>query len=145
MRVNAATLSPQQLLTRLNDLETSNAPDTLYVTGDVDLLRSGRRVAVVGSRQASDLGLRRTRAVVKELVERDIIVVSCLAKGIDTAAHQSAMEFQGRTIAVLGTPLNTCYPVSNTALKQQMELEHAVVSQFAAGAPTTPCVSVGNT
>lgn len=137
MRVNAAAFSPEDLLTRLTDAEESNAPPTLYVTGAVDLLKSGRRIAVVGSRRASDAGLQRTRAVVKALVQRDIIVVSGLAEGIDTAAHLAAMEFQGRTIAVLGTPLDTCYPVVNTGLMQQIESEHAVVSQFAPGSPTT--------
>ena len=137
MRVVDAAVSPVQLLNRINDVESSNAPDTLYVTGDIDLLRSGRRIAVVGSRQASEFGLRRTRSVVKALVDRDIIVVSGLAEGIDTAAHRAAIEFDGRTIAVLGTPLDICYPLSNTELKQRIESQHAVVSQFAPGTPTT--------
>ena len=137
MRVIAAEFSAEELLNRLNDVEMSNAPNALFVTGDIELLRSGRRIAVVGSRKASEFGLRRARSVVKELVARDIIVVSGLAEGIDAAAHQAAMEFDGRTIAVLGTPLDTCYPRSNADLKQRIESEHVVVTQFSPGTPTT--------
>ena len=123
-------------MTRLNDVELLKAPTMLYVAGDVKLLRSGRRVAVVGSRNASDLGLRRARLLVQALVSRDIIVVSGLAAGIDTAAHQAAIEFGGRTIAVLGTPLDQCYPAFNAELKEQIERNHALVSQFPVGSRT---------
>ncbi len=131
----AREYTPLELVTRLTDLEETNAPTSLFVTGDVDLLRVGRRVSVVGSRNASRLGLKRTRSLVKELVDHDFVVVSGLAKGIDTAAHAAALEFNGRTVAVLGTPLDICYPSANTDLKQRIEVDHAVVSQFPCGTP----------
>ena len=132
----AREYSPQELMTRLSDIEEPNAPTSLFVTGDVDLLRFGRRVSVVGSRNASDFGIRRARALVKEIVDREIVVVSGLAEGIDAAAHVAAMEFNGRTIAVLGTPLDVCYPATNSDLKQRIEADHAVVSQFPYRTPT---------
>ena len=135
MREIGQKYTPLELMSRLSEVEEPNAPDALYVAGDVDLLRSGRRVSVVGTRNPSSSGIMRARSLVKELVDRDIIVVSGLAEGIDTVAHLAAMEFDGRTIAVLGTPLDTCYPSKNADLKQLIELEHAVVSQFPLGTP----------
>ena len=135
MRAIGRKYTPTELMTRLSDVEALNAPASLFVAGEVDLLRVGRRVSVVGSRKASSVGTQRTRLLVRELVDRDIVVVSGLAEGIDTAAHVAALEFKGRTIAVLGTPLNVCYPAANSDLKQRIESDHAVVSQFPNGTP----------
>ena len=63
------------------------------------------------------------------------MVVSGLAEGIDTAAHQATLEAGGRTIAVLGTPLDQVYPKRNAALQHQLMREHLCVSQFPVGSP----------
>jgi DNA processing protein len=102
--------SPEDLIGPLNEVERKNAPERLFLAGDADLLRSGRRVSIVGSRKVSPEGASRTRGLVKVLVEREITVVSGLAEGVDTAAHETAMNEGGRTIAVLGTPLDKHYP-----------------------------------
>ena len=70
------------------------------------------------------------------LVERGVTVVSGLADGVDTAAHQSAIESGGRTIAVLGTPLDKVYPAKNRGLQELIMREHLAVSQFAPGTKT---------
>jgi len=132
------SFTPEELLGSLNDVETKNAPDRLFVAGDAELLRSGRRVSVVGSRKVSEAGIRRTRKLVKKLVDQHIIVVSGLAAGVDAAAHTAAIQAGGRTVAVLGTPLDKFYPASNNALQTQIMREHAVVSQFPLGYPATP-------
>ena len=67
---------------------------------------------------------------------REIVVVSGLAQGIDTAAHRAAIEHEGRTIAVLGTAVDAVYPRSNKDLQRKIALEHAAVSQFPIGSPT---------
>jgi DNA processing protein len=71
------------------------------VAGDPQILRHGARVAIVGSRKASAQRLARARKQAKRLCERAIVVVSGLAAGIDTAAHQATLAAGGRTIAVL--------------------------------------------
>ena len=123
----------EELLGPLNEVEKKNAPAELFVTGDVGLLRSGPRVAVVGSREASKEGLARAARLARLLAGRGVVVVSGLAEGIDTVAHASAMEAGGRTIAVLGTPLDRVYPLRNRALQERIMREQLAVSQFASG------------
>lgn len=119
----------------LNPIEKKNAPDTIFAEGDLSLLREGLRVAVVGSRKATEDGIKRARVVTRELVRQGITVVSGLAEGIDTVAHRTAMEAGGRTIAVLGTPLSKAYPVKNADLLEEIKRNHLAISQFPEGYP----------
>lgn len=127
--------TPEELLGPLNDVERKNAPARLFTAGDVALLRSGPRVSVVGSRKPSPEAVARARLIAKKLVARGIVVVSGLAEGIDTAAHQTAIEEGGRTIAVLGTALDEVFPAKNRALQERIAREHLLVSQFPVGVP----------
>ncbi len=126
---------PSEVMGPLNAVEERNAPPLLYVAGRIELLREGRRVAIVGSRRASDEGLKRAARLARVLIEHEIIVVSGLAEGIDTAAHRSAIHHGGRTIAVIGTSLDGAYPPSNIELQQQIARDHLLISQFASGRP----------
>lgn len=136
MVVAASSYIPEELLGPLNEVEKRHAPRELFVAGDVSLLRHGRRVAVVGSRKASVEGLARAARLARLLVERGVVVVSGLAEGIDTASHRAAIEGGGRTIAVLGTPLDKVFPAENRALQERIGREHLLVSQFASGTPS---------
>ncbi len=86
-------------------------------------------VAVVGTREPTEMAIRRTEYLVKRLVEDKFVIVSGLAKGIDTAAHKAAISSGGFTIAVIGTPLNHCYPPENQALQEIIANEHLLISQ----------------
>jgi DNA processing protein len=119
----------QDLLGPLNAVESHFAPAKLWTRGDVALLARHPRVAVVGTRQPSPDGIRRARRLVRELVEEGVIVVSGLAQGVDTIAHTTAM-ISGRTIAVLGTPINQVFPKQNAALQEQIAQRDLVVSEF---------------
>lgn len=121
------------ILGPLSEVEHKHAPDVLYAEGDKDLLRSGLRVSVVGSRTPSPEGRRRAKALAEALVRHGITVVSGLAKGIDTVAHETALTAGGRTIAVLGTPLDEAYPAENWSLLERIKQKHLAVSQFPEG------------
>jgi DNA processing protein len=108
----------------------------LHVAGDAELL-SRRSVAVVGSREASPQGLQSARELATELALAGLVVVSGLAMGIDAAAHSSAMHAGGRTIAVVGTPLDRAYPQQHARLQEAIYRDHLLVSPFARGTRTT--------
>jgi DNA processing protein len=134
--VNIAEQTPEQLIGPLTEVEKKNAPSRLFTAGRTELLRSGLRVSVVGSRDATREGLARTRALAEALAKSQVVVVSGLAEGIDTQAHTTAIEVGGATIAVLGTPLDMCFPKENRALMDLIMEAHLAVSQFAVGVPT---------
>lgn len=102
--------------------------ELLYYQGAWELTEA-RAVAVVGSRKASPEGVKRAQQIARALVQRDFTVVSGLAEGIDTAAHTAALAKNGRTIAVLGTPLSSVYPAANRALQERIANEQLVISQ----------------
>ena len=95
------------------------------------------RVSVIGTRRPTDEGVKEARRLTRMLVENDVTVVSGLAAGIDTIAHETAIESEGRTVAVLGTPLNRTYPKENTELQQHIAENHLLISQFPNGLPVT--------
>ncbi len=127
--------TPEALLGSLNEVERKHAPRLLFTAGKIELLQRGIRVSVVGSRNASPEGVARTRAITEILVTHSVIVVSGLAAGIDTVAHTTAIRSGGSTLAVLGTPLDSCFPASNRDLLDQIVANHLAVSQFAIGTP----------
>jgi len=115
------------------------APATFWAAGDLGLLSPAlKRVAVVGSRDATAVALKRAQKLARQLCEAGVVVVSGLAKGIDRAAHDAALACHGRTIAVIGTPLDRCYPIEHADLQRELYTRHLVVSQFPAGARTYP-------
>jgi DNA processing protein len=136
--VRDSMIAPVDVLGCLNGVEAKNAPSVLHLRGDASLLTRGLRVSVVGSRKASQEGLRRAAVLAESLVRHDITVVSGLAEGIDTAAHRAAIAAGGRTIAVLGTPLDRAYPKENAELQAQIGRDHLLVSQFDSAANTSP-------
>lgn len=136
--VRFEVLPTNELLGPLNEVERKKAPPRLWYAGDRTLLSRGSRVSIVGSRKASESGLRNAAALARALVERGITVVSGLAEGIDTAAHQATLEAGGRTVAVIGTPLDKVFPAKNRPLQDRLMREHLVVSQFAPGATVRP-------
>jgi DNA processing protein len=109
----------------------------LYCAGDLRLLETPS-VAIVGSRKASPEGQQRASQLARALVRHDVVVVAGLALGIDTAAHLAAIEAGGRTIAVIGTPLDKAYPKENVALQEKIHREHLLVSPFPIGTKTPP-------
>lgn len=106
-----------------------NLPPFLFVRGDFRD-EDVRSVAVVGTRDASEAGVRRAGRMAHLLAERDVTVISGLARGIDTAAHRGALDAGGRTIAVFGTGIVKVYPSENRELAGEIVGQGALVSQF---------------
>ena len=90
-------------------------PEELYFEGDISCVNMPC-ITVVGSRNMSEYGKRMTRKIVKELVEAGVCIVSGLAVGIDSVAHETCLECGGKTIAVLGSGLNKVFPAENKGL-----------------------------
>jgi DNA processing protein len=130
--------SIEDLIGPLNEVERKNAPKVLFFAGDLRLLDAGPRVSIVGSRKASARGLKNARDLAGWLIRRGAVVVSGLAEGIDASAHQGAIDAGGKTIGVIGTPLDEFYPARNRALQTKLMREHLVLSQFPPGVPSQP-------
>ena len=92
-----------------------------------------RAVAVVGSREMTTRGKELTQKFVKELVKNKITINSGLARGIDTIAHQTALDSGGRTIAVIGSGIDIIYPPENKELAEMISKNGALVSGFPNG------------
>ena len=92
-------------------------------------------LALVGTRAASYYGLKTCRRLAGALALRGVTVVSGLARGIDTAAHQGALENSGRTLAVLGCGLDVVYRPENHKLYEQIPEQGALISEFLLGTP----------
>ena len=133
-----STYTLEELIGPLNDVEKKYAPKQLYVAGQLPIPLPSPRVAVIGSRKASLKGLIATSNIAKVLAKHKVIVVSGLAEGIDSAAHNSAIEANGHTIAVLGTPLDKIYPRKNAQLQEFIMRRHLAISQFPIGYPIQP-------
>jgi DNA processing protein len=138
METKIRTLTPVELLGPLNDVERKYAPSTLFSAGPMEIPLPTPRVAIIGSRKASPKGLSAAAHIARVLSKRGVVIVSGLAEGIDTASHVASIEEKGRTIAVLGTPLDRFYPQKNSGLQKEIMSNHLAISQFPIGYPIQP-------
>jgi len=119
-------------------LEMPDPPPLLYYRGQVDGRENRGEVtaiAMVGTRTPSDYGRKWTGRISKALALAGFTVVSGLAEGVDTEAHQACLDAGGRTIAVLGTGVNKVYPLSNRRLAQSIDQAGLIVSEYPWGTP----------
>ena len=109
--------------------EIANPPKKIYVAGTLD--NESLRIGIVGTRKATSEGRAVAEKIAMELSAAGIIVVSGLAMGIDTAAHEGVIRVKGKTIAVLPTGLDQIYPRQNESLaKKIIENDGALVSEY---------------
>jgi len=113
----------------LGDLR-ENAPVALWMRGRLDVLRVQPRVAIVGTRRATNYGVRVTRELSQSLARAGACVVSGLATGIDGAAHRAALEAGGATIAVLGTGLNHVFPKGHRRLQEEIAARGVLLTEL---------------
>lgn len=125
--------APRQLdLLADDEMAHGNVASHFFYAGEISLLRRPC-VAVVGTRQVSREGAVRTQRIARELGQAGIVVVSGGANGVDTHAHIAAIEAGGKTIAVIGTPIDRVYPPENAQLQQKIYEHHLLISQFPTG------------
>ena len=118
--------------------QINNPPPLLYYRGEFPI--SNRRyVAVVGTHNATYEGIRDSTEIGKELAERGVVVVSGLARGIDTGAHLGTLAKEGKTYAVLGSGLNCIYPQENFNLAVEVSKKGALITEY----PLNTKVSIG--
>lgn len=117
--------------------EIIDPPLVLHVRGDASLLaRDG--LGIVGSRRASPYAINVASHLAKQLAPAGLVIVSGLARGVDAASHEAALDAGGATIGVLGTGIDVVYPRSNARLFRRMEAEGLIVSEFPPGTPPKP-------
>lgn len=109
----------------------------LWCVGDASLLKK-KCVAIVGTREVSADGAARSRRLARELAAAGVVIVSGLAKGVDTEALTAAVDAGGSVVAVIGTPVNRAYPAENKALQERIYRDHLLISQFAPGERVFP-------
>ena len=117
-------LYPKQLLSLIDP------PAVLYTKGDYSLLSEKFKVAIIGSRKASEYSRQAMTLIVPPLVENNIVIVSGLAKGADTMAHEAAIAYGGKTIAVLGHGLFHLYPKENQTLANEIAANQLLITEY---------------
>ena len=134
LQIRAVTLLDDEYPASLR--QVADPPPVIFVRGVLDA-RDDLAVAIVGTRRATAYGRAVAERLASELAAAGVTVVSGLAKGVDTAAHQAAVDAGGRTLAVLGNGLDQVYPPENTRLAKRIVdgQAGALVSEFAPGVP----------
>lgn len=113
-----------------------DAPPVLYVRGNEKLLLHQQNIAIVGARNASINGRKIASRIAYDLTQNDILVVSGMARGIDTSAHKGAMyakNQEGPTVAVLGTGVDLVYPAENAEIYEEIAQKGLLISEFLIG------------
>lgn len=117
--------------------EIYHPPVVLYIVGKLPSVELA--IGVVGTRKISGYGKAVTHSLTAGLVEKGFCIISGLARGVDTVAHQTAIEYKGKTVAVLGGGLNQIFPAENIQLAKKIAHEHgAVISEYHPDAPSLP-------
>src|SRR3989338_5247074 len=111
------SLDISRLTPRLRQIP--DAPSKIFVKGDI-FTNDEPAIAIVGTRKATAQGLKAAREIAVELSNKGIIIVSGLAMGVDTAAHEGALAAGGKTVAVLGNGLDKIYPAQNQSLAKEI-------------------------
>lgn len=112
--------------------EIYNPPIALFYQGNIKLL-SSKKLAIIGSRKATPHGKKMIETLVPNLCEKEITIVSGLAKGNDTYAHQAAIRHHGQTVAIIGCGLDCVYPKENWRLQEFIANNHLLMTEYLPG------------
>lgn len=142
--IEVETFEAMDLIARVRPITPSQADcfaprgdKILHYAGNLDLISDRPIIAIVGTRNVSDEGAARARRLARELSDRGIVVMSGLAKGVDTEAMTAAAKHpSGRLVGVIGTPMEKVTPKANGWLQQLIHERHLLITPFAPGTST---------
>ena len=135
-RARIISLSDPEYPARLKEIY--DPPVVLFVKGSVEVLAQPG-IAVVGTRHPTPYGSGMAERLSTDLASRGLVIISGLARGVDTASHRGAVAAKGRTVAVLGTGIDVMYPKENSRLAEQIVvLGGALITEFPVGTSPTP-------
>src|SRR5262249_44743724 len=117
--------------------EIFDPPLTIYTRGNRALMKEPA-VAIVGSRRPTAYGRAVARRLAMDLAQKGLVIISGMARGVDSAAHEGAIEVGGNTIAVLGTGIDVPYPAENKKLYEQIGAKGLLISEFPLGTFPAP-------
>jgi DNA processing protein len=117
--------------------EIYDPPVMLFARGRVELLQA-TLFGVVGTRRPTPYGLAATERLAGDLARAGLVIVSGMARGIDTTAHKAALAAQGDTVAVLGCGVDVVYPAENRKLAEELATKGLILSEFAMGSTAFP-------
>ncbi len=132
LRPSSVTLWDEAYPTLLREI--IDPPLALFYRGNL-ALASLPSVSIVGSRRASVYAINAAEALTGQLVSAGLVIVSGLARGVDAAAHQAALDASGSTVAILGTGIDVIYPRSNDRLYHSIEERGLILTEFGPGTP----------
>lgn len=110
--------------------ELIDPPAVLYVKGNLQLLTNTKKVAVIGARNATNYSAVAMDYILPPLIEQQYVIVSGLAKGADTLAHEKTIQYGGHTIAVLGHGFYHMYPKENHYLAEKIATDHVLLTEY---------------
>jgi len=106
-------------------------PFVIYYVGDIGLLEKKNKIAVIGSRNNTEYGKEATEIICKEIItDNNTVIISGLAKGIDSIAHSVCLKEDGKTIAVLGNSLDVIYPKENSKLYEEIAKKGLILTEY---------------
>jgi DNA processing protein len=136
VKARIISLSDPEYPTRLKEIY--DPPVILFVKGNVEIL-SQPGIAMVGTRHPTPYGMGMAERLGTDLANRGLVIISGMARGVDTASHRGVIAAKGKTVAVLGTGIDVMYPKENTRLAEQiLALGGALISEFPVGTAPTP-------
>lgn len=112
-----------------------NPPILLFVRGDISYLNNNLCISFVGTRKCSVYGIKAADKIAGDLSQYGVVIVSGMAKGIDTASHEGTLRAKGKTVAVLGSGIDVCYPKQNKSLMEKIATTGAVITEYIPGTP----------
>ncbi len=124
---------------RMGERKPRDFPVTLFYKGDIGLLNAEKTCGIIGTRKPSEKGTKASYDLSKAMTDKGYVVISGLAEGCDAAAHRGCLDAGGKTVAIVGTGLDTVYPKLNEGLLDEiLQKGGLVISEYPAGFKAVP-------